>query len=240
MHLIIDEGNTQIKLAVFDANDVIIEEIRSTNWRKDIEDVVGQYAIKRVCVSGVGQYHESILAFLEEIPLSVVKVRDAIQSEVIPIKYKTPKTLGEDRFANAAFTSLTKQVPTLIIDCGTCLKFDVVNNEGAYLGGAISPGLYMRTKAMSEYTAQLPVVEFNSSLPDLIGATTKESLQSGAHLGMLHEIEHTITRYKERFSDLKIFITGGDKDYFVKALKNNIFADPFLTLRGLNEILKHS
>lgn len=239
MKLIVDEGNTRIKLALFNAEDELMEVSTSGNWQDVVVIWMKQHDIKQVLCAGVGSRIDEVEKYLQTSFKHVVRLKNASSTQ-IPNTYQSLDTLGVDRLANAAYAHYTHQWPALIVDCGTCLKFDVVDESGTYLGGAISPGLNMRSKAMHEYTNKLPLVEPSELLPALIGQNTKQSLLSGSHLGILHEIEQTITRYRERFSNLNIFLTGGDADYFVKALKNNIFADPFLTLKGLNEILKHS
>ena len=99
----------------------------------------------------------------------------------IPVKnnYTTPDTLGSDRLANAigAFT-ISPNRNNLIIDAGTCLKFDLINSENNYLGGSISPGLKMRAKALHTFTDKLPLVEeFNSA--KLVGDSTLSSIFFG-------------------------------------------------------------
>jgi type III pantothenate kinase len=240
MKLIVDQGNTLIKLALFDVSNQLIEMSSNKNWELVIEKWCNEFSIDQVIFSSVGENAKIIQSYLENKFQKVLILTNATQIQ-LPNRYQTPETLGVDRIANAAYAIYSKQFPALIIDCGTCLKFDVVNEKGEYLGGSISPGLKMRCRAMHEFTAKLPLVQpIVDEVPTLIGVTTESSLLSGSYLGMLHEIEHTISRYQELFKEINIFLTGGDAEYFVKALKKGIFADPFLTLKGLNEILNCS
>jgi type III pantothenate kinase len=239
MKLIIDEGNTRIKLALFNQKDELVEVSVVENWQLTLENWLVQFTIESTLLCGVGSKTNEVVTFLNVYKLNFINFTNINQTN-IKHQYITPETLGVDRIANAAYCYYNKIWPALVIDCGTCLKLDVIDEKGEYLGGAISPGLQMRCEAMYQFTAKLPRVVPNSSLPELIGNSSEKSLQAGAHLGMFHEIEQWIRRYEERFPNLTVLITGGDGDYFVKALKNNIFADPFLTLKGLNEILKNS
>lgn len=167
----------------------------------------------------------------------------ALDSSVsLPFKnlYQTPHTLGKDRIAAVAgamqrFGSNN----TLIIDAGTCIKYDYINSKNEYSGGAISPGINMRFKALNAFTDQLPLIEAKETFT-LVGKSTEGSILSGVLNGVLAEAEGIILKYETLYSDLKVILTGGDMLFFEKGLKNTIFADPFLTLKGLNFILKHN
>ncbi|MGB0428633.1 MAG: type III pantothenate kinase, partial [Flavobacteriales bacterium] len=106
-------------------------------------------------------------------------------------------------------------------------------------GGRISPGLHMRLEAMHKQTGKLPLVNPLAYHPQ-IGKSTEEALFSGAFYGLLHEIEGTITAFKQDYSSLNIILTGGDAKRFDKRLKNSIFADEFFLLKGLTHILKYN
>jgi type III pantothenate kinase len=123
----------------------------------------------------------------------------------------------------------------LVLDAGTCLTYDFINAEGEYLGGAISPGLQMRAKAMNAFTADLPLV--TPSDTDLIGRNTTSSLESGCIHGMAAEIDGIINRYRERYYSLQVILTGGDAPSLQGHLKNHIFARPNTQPAGLNELL---
>ena len=173
--------------------------------------------------------------------LSGLKGLDFFSSErPMPIKnlYVSTTTLGSDRLAaSIGAYSLYPQKNVLVIDAGTCLKFNFTSGNGEYLGGAISPGLQMRFKALQQFTDKLPLVPFDENFNKLIGETTQESILSGVINGILQEVEGTINEYKKLYPDLTIVITGGDTDFFAKHLKNRIFTHPDLVLIGLNEIL---
>jgi type III pantothenate kinase len=154
--------------------------------------------------------------------------------------YATPHTLGVDRIAlaTAAFYHNPKG-NTLVIDAGTCITYDMLNDYGEYLGGAISPGLYMRYKALHEQTSKLPLLE-PTDLVDFIGNSTESSIHSGVVNGMCQEIDGVIDQYKSRFTDLTVILTGGDALFLSKRLKNTIFADSKFLLTGLNYLLEYN
>ena len=154
------------------------------------------------------------------------------------INYLNPETLGVDRICNvAALSKINTLSNRLSIDIGTCIKFDFLNAKNEYEGGSISPGLSLRFKALNLYTDKLPFIEPSTDL-NLIGNTTKSSIQSGVQNGILNEIIGLITCYQEKHDDLRIFITGGDVNYFDLGQKKGIFADENLTLKGIIEIYK--
>ncbi len=155
--------------------------------------------------------------------------------------YKTPETLGKDRIAAIVATSINyKGENVLVIDMGTCVTYDFLNANNQYLGGAISPGFEMRFKALNTFTGKLPKVEYKQDTPELIGNSTKNSILSGVFNGLKHEIQETINQYNLQYNNLKVVLTGGDIKLFDLEPKNRIFADKFLVLKGLNEILNYN
>ena len=154
----------------------------------------------------------------------------------ITLNYNTPETLGIDRICNAvAIHSAVPNKNVVSIDIGTCIKFDLVDENGVYQGGSISPGIELRYKAMNDYTQNLPLLDLKSSI-QLVGKSTSESMHSGVINGIQAEINELINRYNMNYQGLTFFVTGGDAQYFDFEGKNNIFADENLTLKGLYTI----
>lgn len=239
MNLIIDQGNTAIKVGVFDKNQISLKEVFSNH---------DSNALSEWLKLNVNEPVNLIISNVTSQKLDVSKLDLLISIELnstisLPIKiaYKSPETLGNDRLANACgMWSLNKGKNSLSLDFGTCLKYDLINNERTYLGGAISPGLGMRYRALHEFTAKLPLIQNEMTPLNEVGDNTDSSLCVGVKLGMIHEINGFIERYSEDFDDLTIFMTGGDLKYFDKDFKNHIFANPDLTMIGLNEILQYN
>lgn len=156
------------------------------------------------------------------------------------INYDTPKLLGLDRIANVAGAiSENDGKPCLVIDIGTCITYDFIDSENNYHGGAISPGIKLRFKSMSDYTSRLPLLNKLES-KEVIGKSTTASLSSGVFYGILGEIHLFIEKAQQSFGDVVVVITGGDSFRFEEAIKYTTFANPKLTLQGLNEILKYN
>ena len=229
-YLVIDLGNTDLKFGVY--TDSLI--LTGRGWDTFIQFVENE-SVHHCLVSNVASLdHEERLKKL----LPDVLFLKNIKHIPLDIQYETPHTLGQDRLANAvAISHLTRSGAALCIDVGTCLKFDFIDENHAYLGGSIAPGINMRFRALHEYTANLPLIK-SWDIPKLIGTDTQSSLISGVIEGMTNEINATIQRYQEHYKKLTIFLTGGDHIHFENAIKSRIFADPNLTLQGLKIILE--
>ena len=158
----------------------------------------------------------------------------------ITVKYKTPNTLGKDRLAGVvAAAVLYPNKNVLVIDAGSCITMDYIDKNKVYFGGRISPGIEMRYNSLKKFTKNLPKLTINTSF-NLIGNDTNSSIVSGVQSGILAEVETIITDLRKENESLFVVVTGGDTIFFENTLKNSIFADPFLVLKGLNEILKYN
>jgi type III pantothenate kinase len=157
----------------------------------------------------------------------------------LTINYKTPETLGPDRLAaSIGATILFPNKNVLVVNMGTCITYDITTAKKEYMGGKISPGAQMRLKALHTFTAKLPLVEL-TSFNNNIGQSTNDSILAGVFNGVLYEIEGTIDALSKRYSNLQTLLSGGDAPLFVKAIKKPIFTEPFLVLKGLNEVITH-
>ncbi len=238
MNLIIDVGNTNVKLAVFQDNEIIF---RDTEKQESLEESVLNLleefkSIKKVIISSVGQLKKEDIKFLEQ-KLDVLML-DSKTPVPYTNKYKSPKTLGVDRIAlvSASVDQFPEQ-NVLIIDAGTCITYDFITNKNIYLGGAISPGIGIRYQSLNNLTANLPLLKAKSP-KGIIGNSTKESIHSGVINGVLKEIDGIVQEYAKNYKDLTVILTGGDADFLSKRLKSSIFANSNFLLEGLNFILE--
>lgn len=238
MNLIVDVGNHQIKLAVFKKNSIVEHRACAPKSAlKEVQELLKKYPlIKRGIVAASGSSPKDLLEFLnKQIGLFVLS-----HQAKVPYKnaYTTPATLGLDRVALAA--AAAEQYPNknvLVIDAGTCITYDFLDANNTYLGGAISPGLYMRYNALNHFTAGLPSLTPERQV-ELIGDSTNAAIHSGVIYGMLSEIQGFIARYKEEYTDLTVILTGGDLVFLLDHLKNGIFANSNFLLEGLNYLLE--
>ncbi|MBS9462008.1 type III pantothenate kinase [Flagellimonas sp. 389] len=240
MNLVVDIGNTRIKYAVFEHRTLkFYESSESRLFLSRVKELFELYPkIDRALIASVGNLEGKEL----EIVSLFCKVHLLSSDSKVPFKnsYATPSTLGMDRVALA--TAAFYQNPrgnTLVIDAGTCITYDMMNDSGEYVGGAISPGVQMRYKAMHDQTNALPLLQPEEIL-DFIGNSTKTSMHSGVINGVSQEIDGVINQYRSRFQDLTVILTGGDSHFFANRLKNTIFANSKFLLEGLNYLLDYN
>ena len=239
MILVIDVGNTRIKAAVFeDATLFEIFVFSKIELQKNIENILKKFEkITDLIVSSVGDVEkQSFLAYN-----NILNVHFLSHEDSFPFHncYATPKTLGIDRMVLAAGATL--QFPSqnrLVIDAGTCVTYDFIDEENNYLGGAIAPGLRLRYEVLHNFTAKLPLLSLESP-KDFIGTSTSESIHSGVVNGFVYEIDGFIDEYKARYSNFIIILTGGDTDFLAKRLKNTIFANSNFLLESLNQTFQY-
>tara|TARA_R110001583_G_scaffold52824_1_gene163639 strand:+ start:131 stop:853 length:723 start_codon:yes stop_codon:yes gene_type:complete len=239
MNLVIDIGNSRCKIAIFKSSEMIYNEvITKDNFIKKISKLIINFNCNRAIISSVGFIKKSELDELET-KIDLIKLNPSTKIPFLN-KYSTPNTLGVDRIA--LVSSAVSKYPdknVLIIDAGTCITYDFVNNEKQYLGGAISPGIKMRYNALHEFTQNLPLIE-PENVFSLIGNSTEKCIHSGVINGVIIEIDGVINEYLEKNQDLTVVLTGGDVKFLSNKLKNGIFANPFFLLEGLNTILTYN
>ena len=237
MNLTIDRGNSFTKLVLFD-NKRIIKRSTFRNFSiREIKVILQQYPVNASILSSVVKTPVNILKFLRQHTYFI----EFNAATKLPVRnlYRTPQTLGKDRLASVIGASdLFPGENVLVIDAGTCIKYDLVNKKKEYRGGSISPGLLMRFQSLHEFTEKLPLVK-PDAIHGFIGRDTRESILSGVQQGIINEMNGFIRLYRKKFPDLKILLTGGDAKHFARPLKLHIFAASDLVNIGLNTILLH-
>jgi type III pantothenate kinase len=236
MKICVDIGNTYVKTAVYNEPDLFDIVRFKLDEISVFETFIKKYApIQSAIISSVRETPEELIHLLAGVP-KVIQL-DHNTSLPFDIQYDTPETLGRDRIAGVA--KAWKQFPgknVLVIDMGTCITYDLLQSNGIYRGGLISPGIHMRFKAMHEFTGKLPLLE-----PDrearLIGTSTYSSMQAGVWYGVRGEMESIIDSFRVNYEELTVLIGGGDNIYFDDKFSFSIFAAPNLVLDGLKVIL---
>ena len=238
MNLIIDVGNTYVKLAVYSNNKLISKKIGTPdNWVSVAKQILNFYSgITKGIISSVGRINQKDISIISK----QIKLINLSADTKLPFKnkYGTPKTLGVDRIAlvSASVEQFTDK-NVLIIDAGTCITYDFITSENDYLGGAISPGIRTRYTSLNNLTANLPLLETKAP-KHIIGKSTADAIHSGIVNGILKEIDGTIQEYAKIYEDLTVILTGGDTKLLSKRLKSSIFANSNFLLEGLNYILE--
>jgi type III pantothenate kinase len=152
----------------------------------------------------------------------------------VEIDYPRPTTIGPDRLANAVAAKSKYGSPSVVVDFGTAVTFDVVNRQGAYAGGVIAPGISAMTDYLHEKTALLPRIELRDTTA-VIGKNTEQAMQIGAvhgYRGLIREIISEIKR-ELKSRKLPVVATGGCARLIAKGMPEITAVDPLLTLEGL-------
>ena len=237
--LILDFGNTLKKIAIFHGDEQVEFQTTDGDVVQILESLKRKYPDnKSAILSSVIKIDIHLMTYLK----ANYKFIFFTHQIKVPIKnnYDSPETLGRDRLAAAvgAVKAFPQQV-VLVIDAGSSVTYEVISKKGEYLGGAISPGIKMRAKALNKFTDQLPLVSFSKE-NKLIGNNTESSLQSGIVNGAIAEMNGMIASFLQSYENIQIILTGGDAYYFEKSLKYDIFASENLVLKGLNYILDYN
>lgn len=257
--IVTDIGNTRTKIGLFKDNILIHKEIWLQWTAHDLALFQRRHHAQEVIFCSVAytppdlrtafEPHVSLLELTHDTPLPFIN------------HYRTPLTLGKDRLAAVAGAqALYDGTAVVVIDCGTCVKYEALTAAGVYLGGNIAPGAFMRIKAMHHFTQRLPEVPLQ--LPDEpIGYSTETALQNGALLGMALEMAGFVRIFRQNMqapsdapppdksvSPLQVILTGGDAALFTEILPDLLREEPVcvfhhepdLTLYGLHHILRFS
>jgi type III pantothenate kinase len=236
MNLAIDNGNTRIKAAIFSGTKLQEKFLFDTS--QQLRSFLEKEEFENCIVSSVSQSTEEVL---EWIRCRGKKLSLSVHLHLpITILYGTPDTLGVDRIAAVCGAGqVFPRQHCLVVDAGTCINYEFLDDLSNYHGGSISPGILMRFEAMHKFTARLPLLT-EISKTDLVGNSTESCIKSGVINGVLAEADGIIAQYKEKFPGLGVILCGGDAPFFENNLKHPIFAAPDLVLQGLNRILLHN
>lgn len=240
MNLIVDIGNSRAKVVVI-ANGRICEEHTTEciepQW---ITSIVERHPdISRAIVSSTRGNGAEICQLLSDRLDLVIDFCPATTPTPLRNDYLTPNTLGADRLAAAVGANrLFPEQDIMIVDFGTAITIDYVIDE-AFKGGNIAPGMTTRFRALADYTARLPLCSATDVVLEY-GRTTTEAIEQGVMQGITHEIEGYIEAFSKKKREKCIIFTGGDAKYFVKRIKNTIFADCEPIILGLTAILEYN
>lgn len=262
MKAIVDIGNTKTKVGVFDGKALL--EVRAYRlWRAaDWQALRRDYPIDGGLLCTVSGCPDWAQDFRNE---AGFVCWDRFRPDWrLPVRCRYDlATLGRDRIAiGAALQYLYPGQTVLGIGLGTCITYNLMRADGWLEPGAIAPGVYMRGRAMHEFTYALPQVTFNgtdtgitpSAPPDPAAGfgpsaqsaralnpthiqDTESALLAGVLAGVRFELEGFIECYRRENGAVPVVLAGGDTGYFEFSTKKGIFANPNLGLVGLNEIL---
>lgn len=239
MNLILDIGNSRVKVAVV-AGDRVLDYAAKDDYDVEVvKNFVEKYDISRSIVSSTrGQQTEVVESVRKEVGHCLFFGADV--AVPLRVSYATPRTLGRDRLAAAVGArEVFGEGDMLIVDFGTAITIDLVTREGGFEGGVISPGLSLRFRALHEFTAALPMCSASDEQLE-VARTTKDAIVQGVMNGVSYEIEGYISRFLQKYDKLSVIFVGGDAKFFEKRIKNTIFVNRELLFRGLNRILDYN
>jgi type III pantothenate kinase len=236
MLLAVDVGNTKIKAAVFKDDTLSGRFVfNAVEAVKAIENIFAKYpTINAAILSSVVNASPEVLQTLENRVAFITVNHDT----PVPFKnlYSTPHTLGIDRIVLSSGAVLNHPAQNrLVIDAGTCITYDFIDDNDRYYGGAISPGIRLRYEALHNFTAKLPLL--HREMPESVtGKSTAQSIHSGVVNALVFEIQGFIDYYENKYDNLVVILTGGDAEFLAERFKNTIFANSNFLLESLNQL----
>ncbi len=250
MLLVIDVGNTNIVMGVFDG-DRLVEDWRIRTEHNTTEDefnvlAAGLFAqssidaatVDKTVISSVVPPMVTILdAFARKYLGHAPHWIDAKSYPGMPILYGNPNEVGADRIVNAVGAYERYKTDLIVIDFGTATTFDVVTQKGEYLGGAISPGIGIAAEALYARASKLPRVEIFKPPVHVVGKDTIGSIQSGIIFGYAGLVDGMVQRIRDELNtSSKVIATGGLAPLMQNVSTTIEAVEPDLTLVGLKII----
>ena len=251
MIIVLDVGNTNTKIGIFDG-DELVESLRMSSSMSKTGDEYGFYLVGMLknknispedieggIISSVNPNlnytFEHMLDFYFGIKPYIVGT--GIKTG-INVKYDNPREVGGDRIVGSVAAYNIYGGPCIVIDCGTATTFNVISANGEFVGGAIGVGLKSSADALYNGTAKLPKIEL--TVPkSVIGKSTVTNMQSGLVFGYVSMVEGMVARIKKEYGEnLKVVATGGLSEIVASCSKVIDVVDRTLTLKGLNIVYK--
>lgn len=253
MLLTIDVGNTNMVFGIYDGDELAGTFRISTNAQRT-SDELGMQILQYYQFMGVSPAKTKAVIIASVVPPVMYALVNAIKKYIkifptivgedvdtgIENKYRNPREVGIDRLVNVVSAVEKYGKPLIIVDIGTATTFDAVDENGAYLGGVIFPGIKVAMEALFMNASKLPRVEI--SRPDnAIGRTTVESMQSGAVRGYVGALNGIIMDIKQELQgDVKVIATGGMGRMMAEYCPLIDIIDRKLTLEGLKKIYENN
>jgi type III pantothenate kinase len=253
MLLTIDVGNTQTVIGMFEGADQVAHWRVATSPRQTSDETrLGLLGVLEMDGFSPTDIHgAAISSVVPSVTTTLRTVTGALTGGPVffvepgvktgmPILIDNPREVGADRVVNSLAAREKYGAPAVVVDFGTSTNFDVVSDEGAYLGGAIAPGLEVATNALISGTAALRTVEFTPPRSP-IGKGTVEAIQSGALYGHAGLVDGIMQRIVDELSGDPVRVaTGGLASTIVPHCSTVSIVDEFLTLDGLRIIFERN
>lgn len=250
MLLAVDIGNTNMEFGVYRGEESVARFRLGTN-RDSTSDEIGLLLTQFFAINGIDRSSLSDVIIASVVPQMMYSVSNAMKKYVgktplivgenifcsIENRYDNPREVGADRLVNAEAAYARYGGPLIVVDFGTATTFDVVSADGAYLGGAIFPGVKIAVGALFEKTAKLPRVEL-VKVDSVVGRNTAASMQAGMMFGYVGAVEKIVERIREELGAPARVIATGGLSRLIDEQQPGLFyvLDRTLTLDGLNLI----
>lgn len=246
MLLVIDVGNTQTVLGVFDGEE-LRHHFRVQTSRERTADEYQVVLFNLFQMAGVGAdavrscMMASVVPAMNEVFCEAVVRAFGVQTQVVgpgiksgmPILCDNPREVGADRIVNAVAAFEEFGGPLIVVDFGTATTFDCVSAKGEYLGGAIAPGVSISANALFARAAKLPRAEIQRP-PQAIGRNTVHSMQSGIVFGYVSLVDGLVARLESEIGEeCQVIGTGGLASLIQQESETLERVEPYLTLKGL-------
>ncbi|HEX2920066.1 MAG TPA: type III pantothenate kinase [Bacteroidales bacterium] len=237
MNLIVDIGNSCVKIAVADNKGIVVSQC-ITDDIKELENIIRETNPGKAIISSVKEFPEGFSGLINK-KIKYVHVLSHKSRLPFSIGYRTPETLGTDRIAAIAGAyNHFGGTDSLVIDAGTAIKYDVLLSN-CFKGGNISPGIDIRFKALHNFTGKLPLIEktHNYNSP---GGDTAEAITAGVINGVIYEINEYIRTFEVNYPGIRVILTGGDGSFLHNKLDHKTDYLPGIVIKGLNFILEYN
>jgi len=250
MLLTIDVGNTNTVIGVFDG-DLLIHHWRLRTEKDATEDefhllINSLFSLENAALGSitgtiiscvvppmVNIFDRFCTKFLHHKPVWV----DSTTFADMPILYDNPKEVGADRIVNAAAAFHKYPTSLIVVDFGTATTFDCISEDGAYLGGVISPGIVISSEALFQKASKLPRVEIFSAPKRAIAKDTISSMNAGIIFGYAGLVDGIVKRIRNEMTSLpKVIATGALAELVAEFTETIEAVEPHLTIEGLRII----
>ena len=240
MLLLFDIGNTNTHIGLANSRKVIRQtNVPTKDWNtgraaKAVSNFVRSSAIEGAALCSVVPKMTLPVAQFASQRFKAPVLELTAHNSIVGIDYPKPRTIGPDRLANAIAVKHHYGAPAVVVDFGTAVTFDVVNQKGDYVGGIIAPGLNVMTDYLHEKTALLPSIKIRETNA-VIGKNTEQAMLIGAVHGYRGLIRNLISELKQQLKArrLPVVATGGYAELISAKIPEITEVDPLLTLEGL-------
>lgn len=253
MILVLDVGNTNIVLGIYEKKELLHHWRISTNRSATVDEygitihnlfshaTIELEEIEGVIISSVVPplmfvFEQLCSKYLRKIPLIV---GPGIKTG-LNIRYENPREVGADRIVNSVGAIELYGSPLIVVDFGTATTFDYIDEKGQYIGGAITPGIGISTEALYRTAAKLPRIELVKP-KSVVGRNSINSMQAGIIYGYAGQVDGIVHRIRQEYrADARVIATGGLAELIAEESETIEEVNQLLTLQGLQLIYERN